>query len=200
MNFISSPPLLCLQHLPHLPGSLLVKLTNALLRLRFKFTRYHRHIPTRPHPAIGSTSLAFMTKQRSQANENTAMRGLRATALAQLQPTRTDRTNTRPSSATWCNHTAAAAVAVMLCFISMAAAQPGQCPFPAAWTTAALSVATDGHAATSLPNQGLAIFAGGWIGIYVILFFELLILQDWCDVGVGGLVLRGRKRALRCWR
>jgi hypothetical protein len=30
------------------------------------------------------------------------------------------------------------------------------------WTTAALSVATDGHAATSLPNQGLAIFAGGW--------------------------------------
>jgi hypothetical protein len=29
------------------------------------------------------------------------------------------------------------------------------------WTTAALSVARWGLAATSLPNQGLAIFAGG---------------------------------------
>jgi hypothetical protein len=29
------------------------------------------------------------------------------------------------------------------------------------WTTAALSVARQGLAATSLPNDGLAIFAGG---------------------------------------
>ena len=29
------------------------------------------------------------------------------------------------------------------------------------WSTAALSVARDGLSATSLPNQGLAIFAGG---------------------------------------
>jgi len=29
------------------------------------------------------------------------------------------------------------------------------------WTTAALSVARDNFAATSLPNDGLAIFAGG---------------------------------------
>ena len=29
------------------------------------------------------------------------------------------------------------------------------------WTTAALSVARQGLAATSLPNEGLAIFAGG---------------------------------------
>ncbi len=29
------------------------------------------------------------------------------------------------------------------------------------WSTAALSVARDLHSATSLPNQGLAIFAGG---------------------------------------
>jgi hypothetical protein len=55
------------------------------------------------------------------------------------------------------------------------------------WTTAALSVATDGHAATSLPNQGLAIFAGGWIGAYVILFFELLILQDGVMWEAGGM-------------
>ena len=171
MNFISSPPLLCLQHLPHLPGSLLVKLTNALLRLRFKFNRYHRHIPTRPHPAVGSTRLALplMTKKRSQGHKNTAMRGLRAAAQAQLQPSRTHRADARPSSAAWRHHTAAAAVAVMLCFISTAAAQPGQCP--AAWTTAALSVARGYLAATSLLNQGLAIFAGGAIsGTYVIMF------------------------------
>ncbi len=35
------------------------------------------------------------------------------------------------------------------------------------WTTAALSVARFGLAATSLPNQGLAIFAGGSTGMHV---------------------------------
>jgi hypothetical protein len=33
------------------------------------------------------------------------------------------------------------------------------------WTTAALSVARIFLAATSLPKQGLAIFAGGWTGL-----------------------------------
>ena len=33
------------------------------------------------------------------------------------------------------------------------------------WTTAALSVARDYLAATSLPEQGLAIFAGGVTGL-----------------------------------
>jgi hypothetical protein len=33
------------------------------------------------------------------------------------------------------------------------------------WTTAALSVARIYLAATSLPEQGLAIFAGGWTGL-----------------------------------
>jgi hypothetical protein len=129
-----------------------------------------------------------MTKHRSQANENTAMRSLRATAQAQLQPTRTHRGNTRPGSSAWRHHTAAAAVAVVLCFISMAAAQPGQCP--AAWTTAALSVARSDLVATSLPNQGLAIFAGGRTGpsgTYVVLFFEMLILQDCVMWESGGM-------------
>ena len=125
-----------------------------------------------------------MTKKRSQGHKNTAMRGLRATAQAQLQPPRTHRADTRPSSATW--YTAAAAVAVMLCFISTAAAQPGQCL--AAWTTAALSVARNYLAATSLPNQGLAIFAGGQAsGMYGILFFELLMLQDGVMWEAGGM-------------
>jgi hypothetical protein len=33
------------------------------------------------------------------------------------------------------------------------------------WSTAALSVARYGLAATSLPDQGLAIFAGGYAGL-----------------------------------
>jgi uncharacterized protein (DUF2236 family) len=113
-----------------------------------------------------------MTKKCPQALKNTAMRGLRATAQAQLQPPRTHRGNTRPSSSTWRHHTAAATFAVTLCFISMAAAQPGQCPLPATWTTAALSVAKSNLAATSLPNQGLALFGGAQTsGAHFILFF-----------------------------
>ena len=33
------------------------------------------------------------------------------------------------------------------------------------WTTTALSVRRNGLSATSLPNQGLAIFAGGYTGL-----------------------------------
>ena len=46
-------------------------------------------------------------------------------------------------------------------FVSMAAAQHGNSASPGTWTTAALSVARAALAATSLPNDGLAIFAGG---------------------------------------
>ena len=58
--------------------------------------------------------------------------------------------------------TDAVAVAVLLCLscvVKVAAAQLEACP--GAWSTAALSVARSYLAATSLPNQGLAIFAGG---------------------------------------
>ena len=37
------------------------------------------------------------------------------------------------------------------------------------WTTAALSVARSSLAATSLPNEGLAIFAGGYGASYVLM-------------------------------
>jgi hypothetical protein len=56
----------------------------------------------------------------------------------------------------------AAAAAVLLCLscvAGIAAAQ--QAPCSSAWSTTALSVARGYLAATSLPNQGLAIFAGG---------------------------------------
>ena len=37
------------------------------------------------------------------------------------------------------------------------------------WTTAALSVVRLWLAATSLPNDGLAIFAGGWCALHVLM-------------------------------
>ncbi len=50
------------------------------------------------------------------------------------------------------------------------------------WTTAVLSVARDFLAATSLPNQGLALFAGGLsIGIHMIMFC-VADMARWCDV------------------
>jgi hypothetical protein len=56
------------------------------------------------------------------------------------------------------------------------------------WATAALSVSTWDLAATSLPNQGLAIFAGGrFPGMYDFLFFELLILQGGVMWESGGM-------------
>ena len=54
-------------------------------------------------------------------------------------------------------------------FVSMAAAQHGNSASPGTWTTAALSVARNFLAATSLPNEGLAIFAGGGGASYVLM-------------------------------
>ena len=103
--------------------------------------------------------------RRLQSRNIKAVRFLHAAEQAQRRPPETGHRTARPSpsDSTALHGTAAAAVAVMfccLCVISTAAAQPGQCP--AAWTTAALSVARGYLAATSLPEQGLAIFAGGY--------------------------------------
>ena len=60
---------------------------------------------------------------------------------------------------------AAAAAAVLLCLycaVGIAAAQQTSCP--SRWSTAVLSEGRYDLAAASLPNQGLAIFAGGQNG------------------------------------
>jgi hypothetical protein len=54
-------------------------------------------------------------------------------------------------------------------FVSMAAAQHGNSASPGTWTTAALSVARYALSATSLPNEGLAIFASGYSASYVLM-------------------------------
>jgi hypothetical protein len=78
------------------------------------------------------------------------------------QPLQTAGYAQRLGSSGACYGPAAAAAAVLLCVswvAGIAAAQ--QAPCSSAWSTAALSVPRYGLAATSLPNQGLAIFAGG---------------------------------------
>jgi hypothetical protein len=52
-----------------------------------------------------------------------------------------------------------------LCVIGVAASQQEQSVCPEQWSTAVLSVGRGFLAATSLPNQGLAIFAGGLDGL-----------------------------------
>ena len=56
------------------------------------------------------------------------------------------------------------------------------------WTTAALSVARSGVAATSLPNDGLAIFAGGQ-GAQCVLMLVIAVVEN--SVGKGGMCTRG---------
>ena len=80
----------------------------------------------------------------------------------QPRPLRHEDGATRLCSSSRRLRTDAVAVTVLLCLsciVHVAAAQLEACP--GAWSTAALSVARSNLAATSLPNQGLAIFAGG---------------------------------------
>jgi hypothetical protein len=60
------------------------------------------------------------------------------------------------------------------------------------WSTAALSVARFGLAATSLPSAGLAFFAGGELGTCLLCLFELMRDAMVCE---GGRV--SGRRALR---
>ena len=62
------------------------------------------------------------------------------------------------------------------------------------WSTAALSVARQGLAATSLPNHGLAIFAGGQSASYVLM---AVIARGWC-VGRGRMVNCAAAAAADC--
>jgi hypothetical protein len=51
------------------------------------------------------------------------------------------------------------------CCVGITAAQPLIGATLGTWSTAALSVARSYFVATSLPNEGLAMFGGGWSGI-----------------------------------
>ena len=69
-----------------------------------------------------------------------------------------------PATRLWSATATAAVLLCWLCVVGVGAALQDMTACPA-WSTAALSVARDNLAATSLPSQGLAIFAGGQAGM-----------------------------------
>ena len=74
----------------------------------------------------------------------------------------------RRSAATMSFRRAVATIAVLfssLCIVGVAASQQEQSVCSEQWSTAVLSVARQYLSATSLPNQGLAIFAGCCTGL-----------------------------------
>ena len=79
-----------------------------------------------------------------------------------------DHVTPRRSAATMSFRRAVAIIAVLfssLCIAGVAASQQEQSVCSEQWSTAVLSVARYSLSATSLPNEGLAIFAGGTDGL-----------------------------------
>jgi hypothetical protein len=126
----------------------------------------YRSAPT-PRPAAAASvfpSQAAATTQRGPVSPWQLLR-MRENDQPCGVATSRRRSRLRPQPLqTWgARHGPAAAAAAVLLYLScvahIAAAQ--QAPCSSAWSTAALSVDRGYLAATSLPNQGLAIFAGG---------------------------------------
>ncbi len=111
----------------------------------------------RSPPPLSQQSLRRSCHQRGIADARCCRRCL----LSQLPPRGGDG-RTRGG----CCNSARVAAVVMLwfgCVVSVAGGQQELCA--SAWSTAALSVARHNLAATSLPNQGLVILAGGGFGL-----------------------------------
>jgi hypothetical protein len=87
-------------------------------------------------------------------------------AQQQLPPSQRSKPNPTPKrvQGRQGHYAAAAAVVMFACSVAAAhAAQQVAASYPlGTWSTAALSVARTGLGATSLPNHGVAIFAGGY--------------------------------------
>jgi len=126
----------------------------------------HRSAPT-PRPAAAASVFPRQAAAATQRGAVSPRQLLRMRENEQPCGVATCRRRSRPRPQplqTWGARygPAAAAAAVLLClsFVTrIASAQQARCS--SAWSTAALSVARGYLAATSLPNQGLAIFAGG---------------------------------------
>jgi hypothetical protein len=77
------------------------------------------------------------------------------------------------------HYAAAVAAAAVMFACSVAAAHAAQQVAASyslgTWSTAALSVARGGLAATSLPNLGVAIFAGGYISTRFHVYFRVFV-------------------------
>jgi hypothetical protein len=126
--------------------------------------RYVPPFSTAVHPAAAAApemrEWCHAWHSRGQVTSRVKRAGQPHARPPQRQP---DHCTTRrgPPAARLRSATAAAAVLLCsLCVVGVAAALQDMTACPA-WSTAALSVARQYLAATSLPSQGLAIFAGG---------------------------------------
>jgi hypothetical protein len=130
----------------------------------------YRSAPT-PRPAAAASVFPRQAAAATQRGPVSPRQLLRIREIHNEQPcvvassTCRRRSHPRPQPLqTWSARygPAAAAAAVVLCLSCVAyIAAAQQAPCSSAWSTAALSVARSALAATSLPNQGLAIVAGG---------------------------------------
>jgi hypothetical protein len=148
------------------PQSALEAATSAFAGKHSTCCSGYRSAPT-PRPAAAASVFPRQAAATAQRGSVSPRQLLRIRENEQPCGIATRRRCSRPRPQplqTWGARygSAAAAAAVVLClsFVArIAAAQ--QAPCSSAWSTDALSVARYYLAATSLPNQGLAIFAGG---------------------------------------
>ena len=127
-----------------------------------------RHVPpfsTAVHPAAaagaGMQERCHARHSRSQVTSRVKRAGQPHARLLQRQP---DHCTPRRSPPATRLLSATAVLLCSLCVVGVAAALQDMTACPA-WSTAALSVARENIAATSLSSQGLAIFAGGQTGM-----------------------------------
>ena len=130
------------------------------------------HISTPPPPRSGGgggggdARLAWSMSTRASNGKNTQSQLQQAKQRLHMIQTRklTWKIGFRASRRAAADVVVAVLLCSCLCFDAAAQDLP-DCP--RVWSTALLSVQRTKLAATSLPNQGLAIFAGGFVGMHV---------------------------------
>jgi hypothetical protein len=146
------------------------------------------------HPAASAAPL-MQERCNAQHSRSNGMMRVKRVGHRQLQRQADHCTpRPRPSARRLGSVTAAAAVLLcLLCIVSVAAMRKEITACSAQWSTAALSVARRNLAATSLPNQGLAIFAGGYAGGVLFCLVDVRCGIVECVFGIGSV---GMRRAL----
>jgi hypothetical protein len=129
---------------------------------------------TAVHPAVAAAPVmqarCYARHSRGQVTRRVKRAGQPQRETDHCTPRRS------PPASRHCSATAAAAVLLFsLCVVGVAATLQDVTTCPK-WSTAALSAARSSLAATSLPSQGLALFAGGFTGMRFL--FELLMMRN----------------------
>ncbi len=114
---------------------------------------------TAVHPAAAAAP-GMQERCHARRSRSQVTRRLKRAGQPQRQADHCTPRRSPAATRLWSATAAAAVLLCLLCVVGVAAALQDMTACPL-WSTAALSVARDFLAATSLPSQGLAIFAGG---------------------------------------